>query len=133
MFPRERDSRGQFIQSREVSKAPEADKVNKTQEANRHPLPISEESEIYKSDQATMGNSTQPADGDIPAPEDANPVKIYEFKTSTLTRVNIWTWKSNIREFYQTQGCWKVVKQTLRFLDSANKLRRLLENSKWAL
>ena len=40
--------------------------------------------------------------------------------------------KSNVREFYQTQGYWKVVKQTLRFLDSADKLRRLLENSKWA-
>jgi len=107
MFPRERDSRGQFTRSCEFSKIPEAeipeaDKVNKTQEANRHPLPVSEESEIYESDQATMGDSTQPADGDIPAPEDANPVKIHEFKMSTLTRVNIQTWKSNVREFCQT-------------------------------
>jgi hypothetical protein len=99
---------------------------------NRHPLPILEESEIYESDQATMGDSTRPADGDIPALEDVNLVKIHEFKTSTLTRVNIRTWKLNVREFCQTQGCWKVVKQMLRFLDSADKLRRLLENSKWA-
>jgi hypothetical protein len=102
MFPRERDSRGQFIRSCEVSKAPEVDKVNKTQEANRHLLPISEESEIYESNQATMGDLTRPADGDIPALEDVNLVKIHEFKMSTLTRVNIQTWKLNVREFCQT-------------------------------
>jgi hypothetical protein len=77
--------------------------------------------------------STQPADRDIPALVDANPIKIFEFKTSTLTRINIQIWKLNVREFYQTQGYWKVVKQTLRFLDSANMLRRLLENPKWSL
>ena len=42
------------------------------------------------------------------------------------------TWKSDVTEFCQTQGCWKVVEQTLKLLDSADRLKKLLENLKWA-
>jgi len=31
----------------------------------------------------------QQMEDEIPAPEDAHPVKIYEFKTSILTRINV--------------------------------------------
>ena len=100
MSLRERDSRSQFTQSCEVSKVPEADKVDKAQ-GSKHPVLISEESEVYESNQATISNLIQPAEVVIPALEDTNPVKIYKFKISTLTRINIQTWKSNIRGFYQ--------------------------------
>src|SRR5581483_6296690 len=79
----------------------------------------------------TMGDRRDPEDN-IPAPEDAHPIKIYEFKTSTLTRTNVRTWKSDVREFCQMQGYWKVVEQTLKLLESADKLKKLLGNPKWA-
>lgn len=52
--------------------------------------------------------------------------------SANLTKTNVTTWKSDVREFCQIQGVWEVVEQTLRRQNKPEELQKLLDQPLWA-
>jgi hypothetical protein len=65
----------------------------------------------------------------IPKPKEANPIKLVQFDIPNLTKQNVRTWKSDVREFCEIQGVWEVVGETLSRQNKSEELRDLLEES----
>jgi hypothetical protein len=68
----------------------------------------------------------------IPKPKEANPIKLIQFDIPNLTKQNVRTWKSDVREFCEIQGVWEVVEQTLKRQDKLEELLELLKEPLWA-
>jgi hypothetical protein len=68
----------------------------------------------------------------IPASTEAKPIKLSPFDIPNLTKLNVRTWKSEVKEFCESQGVWAVVRHTSDRQDKADELKKLLEDENWA-
>jgi hypothetical protein len=145
MPPRERDSRGRFISNRdepidETNEIFGPIEIPRTSESREDPseiqLPGRYFREVPEEDRdpseqlqeellARMASS-------IPQAQEAKPIRLVQFDIPNLTKQNVRTWKSDVKEFCETQGVWKVVQETLKRQGNPEELRRILDNPIWA-
>lgn len=96
MPPRERDSKGKFVSSREPESSEDVDSES-IEDTN-------ERDEPGERSESTAGMAPQ-----IPEAKEAKPTKLVQFDIPNLTKQNVRTWKSDVQEFCETQGVWEVV------------------------
>jgi len=123
MLPRRRGEDGRFVSNFEANRL----------DAIETPLPESdEEFELAGERDDEMTDQTgEPAGSDIPD-HDAEPsTKVVQFKIEATKKENIKNWKSLMKRFLTTQGCWEVVDLTLRWQKSPEKIQQLLRKKGW--
>lgn len=123
MPPRRRGEDGRFVSNFEANRL----------DAIETPLPESDEGfELAGERDDEMTNQTgEPAGSDIPD-HDAEPsTKVVQFKIEAAKKENIKNWKSLMKRFLTTQGCWEVVELTPRWQKSPEKIQQLLRKKGW--
>jgi Domain of unknown function (DUF4219)/gag-polypeptide of LTR copia-type len=70
---------------------------------------------------------------EVPQSKKSDDVRLVQFNIPKLTKSNVRTWKSDVEEFCQIQGCWEIVGHTLARQDNPDALKALLEDENWAV
>jgi hypothetical protein len=102
---------GAFNEIEPTKTAPGASEMVKILEKTETTPGADETVEIQEdpSEQLQLELAVRMATTPIPKPKEANPIKLVQFNIPNLTKQNIRTWKSDIREFCEIQGVWEVV------------------------